>query len=55
MLYRKNITRPESLLRVVGGIALIAAGRAVLAERQARRTPELAVSGQVQTGFGVAD
>ena len=22
MLYRKNITRPESLLRVVGGIAL---------------------------------
>ena len=36
-------------------IALIAAGRAVLAERQARRTPELAVSGQVQTGFGVAD
>ena len=26
MLYRKNITRPESLLRVVGGIALIAAG-----------------------------
>ena len=26
MLYRKNITRPESLLRVVGGVALIAAG-----------------------------
>ena len=26
MLYRKNITRPESLLRVVGGAALIAAG-----------------------------
>ena len=26
MLYRKNITRPETLLRVVGGIALIAAG-----------------------------
>ena len=26
MLYRKNITRPESLLRVVGGIALIATG-----------------------------
>ena len=26
MLYRKNITRPESLLRIVGGIALAAAG-----------------------------
>ena len=26
MLYRKNITRPESLLRVAGGVALIAAG-----------------------------
>ena len=26
MLYRKHITRPESLLRVVGGVALIAAG-----------------------------
>ena len=26
MLYRNNITRPESLLRVVGGVALIAAG-----------------------------
>jgi hypothetical protein len=26
MLYRKNITRPESLLRVVGGVALIAVG-----------------------------
>ena len=26
MLYRKNITGPESLLRVVGGVALIAAG-----------------------------
>src|SRR5262249_5580265 len=36
-------------------IALVAAGRAVLAERQARRAPELPVSGQVPTGFGVAD
>lgn len=26
MLYRKNITRPESLLRVAAGAALIAAG-----------------------------
>ena len=26
MLYRKNITRPESLLRIAGGLALIAAG-----------------------------
>ncbi|MBV7543954.1 DUF2892 domain-containing protein [Acidovorax sp. sic0104] len=26
MLYRKNITRPESLLRIVGGIALVAVG-----------------------------
>ncbi|CAN7723048.1 DUF2892 domain-containing protein [Acidovorax sp. LjRoot118] len=25
MLYRKNITRPESLLRVVAGVALIVA------------------------------
>ena len=25
MLYRKNITRPESLLRIAGGLALIAA------------------------------
>jgi hypothetical protein len=24
MLYRKNMTRPESLLRIVGGIALAA-------------------------------
>ena len=26
MLYRKNITRPESLLRIAGGIALAAGG-----------------------------
>ncbi|RZJ57723.1 MAG: DUF2892 domain-containing protein, partial [Acidovorax sp.] len=26
MLYRKNITRPESLLRIAGGIALVAVG-----------------------------
>ncbi|MBB6561267.1 hypothetical protein HNP48_003960 [Acidovorax soli] len=25
MLYRKNITRPESLLRIVAGLALLAA------------------------------
>ena len=31
MLYRKNITRPESLLRVLGGVALIAAGPSWLA------------------------
>jgi ammonia channel protein AmtB len=26
MLYRKNITRPESLLRIAAGLALAAAG-----------------------------
>jgi hypothetical protein len=36
-------------------IALVAAGRAVLAERQTRLALELTASGRVQTGFGAAD
>ena len=36
-------------------IALVAAGRAVLAERQARLALELAAPAQMRTGFGTAD
>lgn len=51
MLYRKNITRPESLVRIVAGLALIAASLVWLGA-----TPiglVLAVSGAVGIVTGV--